>query len=94
MSNTTEIRRGMCPGCPWNVGDPSTEMAYNLGCLPSIEEATEACSENGQAWACHSEPDLVCCGFASRNPDSVDLPLRIVPGIHHSIDWSKTRRPR
>lgn len=32
----TGIHKGMCCGCPYNVGDEITENAYNWGCLPGI----------------------------------------------------------
>jgi len=77
----TEIRKGMCPGCPWNYGDEATEIAYNLGCLPSIGEATASCKESGKAWACHSEPDKLCCGYAAQEKDDIGKPL-YRDGIH------------
>lgn len=77
-----EIRKGMCSGCPWNYGDPSTEMAYNLGCLPSIAEATQSAKSEGKAWACHSEPEKVCCGFAGQEKNMVDKPLYVEEGTH------------
>jgi hypothetical protein len=58
-----------------------------MGCLPSIGEATKACSESGQAWACHSEPTKVCCGFASENRDKIELPLRLERGVHLPMEW-------
>lgn len=74
----TEVHKGYCEGCPFNVGDPATEQAYNLGCLPSIGEVTELCEHNQTAWACHSEPNKVCCGHAGRR----NLPLQHVDGVH------------
>jgi hypothetical protein len=79
------VRKGMCPGCPWNIGDPSTEMAYNLGCLPGIGEATQAAKDAGKAWACHSEPDEVCCGYAGQEKTDIGLPLLHVAGIHSQV---------
>ena len=79
------IRKGMCPGCPWNYGDPSTEMAYNLGCLPSIHEATKWSKEQDKSWACHSEPDKVCCGFAAQEKD-FPKNLLIIRGIHCALE--------
>jgi len=61
------IRRGMCYGCPWDYGSEGTETAYNLGCLPSIAEATQLSKAAGKAWACHEDPDLMCCGYAAQN---------------------------
>ena len=78
------IRKGMCPGCPWNYGDPATEAAYNLGCLPSIAAATQAAKEEGKAWACHSEPDKVCCGYAAQEHEDHTIPLLLLPGVHVS----------
>ena len=72
------VRKGHCPGCPFDVGQPATEAAHNLGCLPSIPEIAELCGESGTAWACHSEPDKVCCGHAARR----NMPLKRVAGIH------------
>jgi len=80
MSN--EVRKGMCPGCPWNYGDEATETAYNLGCLPHISEATRAAEAAGGAWACHSEPNKVCCGYAAQEKGRINLPLYTEPGVH------------
>lgn len=74
----TEVRKGYCNGCPFNVGHPATEMAYNLGCLPSTGEIAALCERNNTAWACHSEPGKVCCGDAARR----DKPLQHVDGVH------------
>ena len=73
--HSAPIRKGMCFGCPWNLGDESTEMAYNLGCLPSIGEATQMSKEAGKAWACHSEPEKMCCGYAAQEKGDINLPL-------------------
>jgi hypothetical protein len=75
-----EVRKGYCEGCPFDIGRPATEMAYNLGCLPSTGEVAELCSRNGTAWACHSEPEKVCCGHASRR----NMPLQHMEGVHAS----------
>lgn len=34
------------------------------------------------AWACHSEPDKVCCGWASENKNKLDRKLLTVEGVH------------
>lgn len=73
-----EVHKRYCVGCPFNVGDPMTEMGYNLGCLPGTAEINSLCNRLGSAWACHSEPDKVCCGHAERR----DLPLQHMAGIH------------
>lgn len=74
----TIIRKGYCEGCPFDEGKPATVMAYNLGCLPPPCEIEAMCEKNGTAWACHSEPDKVCCGSASR----AGRPLEVVAGVH------------
>lgn len=74
------IRKGHCDGCPFDYGQPATEMAYNLGCLPSAGEVVEMCRANGTAWACHTEPDKVCCGHAVHH----GKPLQHVEGVHYS----------
>lgn len=76
------VRKGYCAGCPWDYGHPATEMAYNLGCLPSIAEATKHAGDG--AWPCHSEPGKVCCGFAASNPDKINAELRPMGGVHAS----------
>jgi hypothetical protein len=73
-----EVRRGYCDGCPYNFGHPATEMAYNLGCLPTTGEIEALCAELNTAWACHSEPRKVCCGHAKRRA----LPLQHMRGVH------------
>jgi len=80
----SQIRKGYCDGCPFNYGNPATEMAYNLGCLPSTHEVMRDSEAAGKAWACHSEPEKVCCGFAATAPDKVTLPLLHVDGVHAS----------
>jgi hypothetical protein len=76
----TAIRKGYCEGCPFDFGKPATETAYNLGCLPGTGEVNAMCAENGTAWACHNEPDKVCCGHAARR----ELPLQRVAGVPYS----------
>lgn len=74
----TEIRKGYCPGCPFDYGKEATETAYNLGCLPSIGEIREHCGET-HSWPCHSDSSLVCSGDAVNR----DKPLKIMEGIHN-----------
>ncbi len=74
----SEVRKGYCEGCPFDFGKPATEIAYNLGCLPSTGEIEALCEPAGTAWACHSEPNKVCCGHATRR----SLPLQHVAGVH------------
>jgi hypothetical protein len=69
------IRKGMCYGCPWDHGSEGTETAYNLGCLPSTQEASVLCRDAGKAWACHDEPEKMCCGYAAENRQDHDKPL-------------------
>lgn len=76
----TDVRKGYCGGCPFDLGKPATEMAYNLGCLPGIGEIAGICEPNNTAWACHSEPDKVCCGHAARR----HMPLQHMEGVHTS----------
>jgi hypothetical protein len=76
------VMKAHCWGCPFDIGQEGTEMAYNLGCLPSTAEVATACRDAGQAWACHSTPKAVCCGYAEMFPDRVNLPLRIEEGVH------------
>ncbi len=73
-----KVRKGYCVGCPFNFGHPATETAYNLGCLPSVGEVNALCADNGTAWACHSDPNRVCCGHAERR----ELPLQHLDGVH------------
>ena len=74
------VRKGYCDGCPFDYGNIHTENAYNWGCLPSEYEANTLCETNETAWACHSEPDKVCCGHAARR----SLPLQHMEGVHGS----------
>jgi hypothetical protein len=76
----TEVRKGYCDGCPFDFGKPATEAAYNLGCLPSVWEVDVLCLMKHTAWACHSEPNKVCCGHAGRR----SLPLQHMEGVHAS----------
>lgn len=71
----SDIRRGMCFGCPWDIDSEATEMAYNYGCLPSIGEATELAHADGMAWACHEEPNKMCCGYAADNKANIGRDL-------------------
>jgi len=77
-----QIRKGMCPGCPFDYGKPLTEEAYNLGCLPTIGEVSRDCLQNGTAWACHDDPGKVCCGYAAQNKGRIGLPLEVQDGVH------------
>lgn len=72
------VRKGYCYGCPFDVGKEATEYAFNLGCLPGIGEVRDLCAKNGTSWACHSEPEKVCCGDAARR----DKPLQYMEGVH------------
>lgn len=76
MRNT--VRKGYCEGCPFDHGAFMTEYAFNLGCLPSVREVRDLCEANGTAWACHSEPEKVCCGDARNR----DRPLQYMEGVH------------
>ncbi|QIG75534.1 hypothetical protein EVC18_092 [Rhizobium phage RHph_Y2_4] len=78
----TPIMKRSCRGCPFDVGAPETEMAYNLGCLPHTGEISSKCRDNGTAWACHSAPGAVCAGYAEQFPDRVTLPLQHEDGVH------------
>ena len=75
------VRKGHCDGCPWNYGNEATEMAYNLGCLPSTGEARAFCGPD-HSWPCHSEPDKVCCGDAENR----DKPLKHMKGVHTRVE--------
>lgn len=76
------IMKRMCAGCPFNIGDESTEMAYNLGCLPSVPEVRQLCDGRGTAWACHSSSRAVCAGFAEMFPQAIGRPLQHMEGVH------------
>lgn len=71
------IRKGMCEGCPWDFGKEATDTAYNLGCLPSIGEATQMAKESNKAWACHSDSNLMCCGYAAQEKEDHNKELLI-----------------
>lgn len=73
------VHKGYCSGCPFNYGHPDTEYAYNLGCLPGTGFVNELCEGFDTAWACHSEPSMVCCGHAHRR----DKPLQHMEGVHN-----------
>jgi len=73
--STPLIRKGMCYGCPWDYGSEATENAYNWGCLPSVAEATQLSKAEGKAWACHEEPNKLCCGYAADNKADIGKPL-------------------
>lgn len=76
------VMKSCCSGCPFDLGQEDTENAYNWGCLPSIAEVATVCRANDQAWACHSAPKAVCCGYAEEFPERVTLPLRVEAGVH------------
>lgn len=82
MAERAPVMKKMCPGCPFNVGDESTEVAYNLGCLPSVPEVTNLCHGNGTAWACHASAAAVCAGFAEACPNDIGQPLQHMEGVH------------
>jgi hypothetical protein len=85
-----EIHKGHCSGCPYDFGQSATEMAYNLGCLPSVGELETQCSAEDKAWACHDRPEQVCCGFAASRKNSIGKDLLTVPGIHMPLVLSDT----
>jgi hypothetical protein len=74
----SKVHKGYCSGCPFDFGKEATETAYNLGCLPSVWEVDVLCLMKRTAWACHSEPDKVCCGHAERR----NLPLQYMDSVH------------
>lgn len=76
-----KIRRGYCRGCPYDYGQPATELAYNLGCLPTPGEIRDKVGPS-LAWACHDEPDKVCCGYATTDHNATTKPLYIEAGVH------------
>lgn len=78
----TAVMKKCCGGCPFDYGQPATEMAYNLGCLPSTYEVAQQCEANGTAWACHSAPRAVCAGYAEEFQDRIALPLQHEDGVH------------
>jgi hypothetical protein len=78
----TEIRKGYCPGCPYDFGAPATEMAFNLGCLPGVGEIKAHVGDG--AWPCHASPHKVCCGFAADCPSQINGTLRPMDGVHSS----------
>lgn len=85
-----EIRQGMCSGCPWNIGEEWTERAFNLGCLPSTGEAIALARREGKAWACHSEPDKICCGYAAYVDPNRNVELY---RDEHHVDVNETPTP-
>ena len=82
---SAKIRKGHCSGCPYDYGQQATEMAYNLGCLPSVGELEAQCSAENKAWACHDAPEQVCCGFAASRKADIGKVLLNVPGIHSPL---------
>lgn len=72
------VRKGYCEACPFDHGKHWTEYACNLCCLPGVSEIRVLCEANGTAWACHSEPDKVCCGDAAGR----ERPLQYMEGVH------------
>ena len=47
--SAAKLHKGYCSGCPFNYGDPATETAWNLGCLPGSHEVLADCKAEGQA---------------------------------------------
>jgi hypothetical protein len=81
-----------CTACPFNIGHPECDAAYNLGCLPTPHEVIELKKTTGNNWACHSKPDQVCAGMV-RWAKSQDLKLDfksgellVQAGVHCSND--------
>ena len=79
---TTAVMKTMCPGCPFDWGKPMTEEAFNLGCLPGQAEIMELCERTHTVWACHSAPDLICCGFADVGEVAPEAGLCHLEGVH------------
>lgn len=53
----------MCASCPFNIGNPACDEAFNLGCLPSGYEVREMYEKQGKVWMCHSNESKVCEGL-------------------------------
>lgn len=72
----------LCESCPWNCTS-SSEMAQNLGCLPTPKEMVKLNSE-GKALSCHDDESIVCkglrCGLKK-------LGEEVAPEIKKYTDW-------
>ena len=84
-----------CTACPFNIGHPDCDDAYNLGCLPSVGEVIDLKISTGKNWACHSKTNQICAGlvgFVKENKLELDLKtgdLLIQEGVHFTTAPSK-----
>lgn len=56
----------MCSGCPFNYGNPTSEVAQNLGCLPTPWEIMDIKRNSNKNWSCHEDETKLCPGFIER----------------------------
>lgn len=68
MSDNEKIERsscgsGGCVTCPFSCNEHA-EQAQNYGCLPSPFQIIEMKRKSGHNWACHSNENVLCGGFA------------------------------
>jgi len=52
-----------CKHCPFAFTNASEEV-QNYGCLPSPYEIIQMKRNTGHNWACHSNENSICMGFA------------------------------
>jgi hypothetical protein len=55
------IHKGYCVGCPFDIGEQASEMAYNLWRLLGTGEMAELCDRNTTRDP--GEPGKLCCGY-------------------------------
>lgn len=53
-----------CLGCPFNETEES-QMAYNLGCLPTPSEIIRIKQDYNFNWECHEGTGKICAGFVA-----------------------------
>lgn len=54
---------GGCITCPFSINGEA-EQAQNYGCLPDSFEIIKMNKKYGVNWACHSDNQTICGGFA------------------------------
>ena len=78
---------GRCPACPFDISEYS-EMAQNLGCLPSPESIRALMSKNHSNWSCHEDNDKLCAGYVAYCKDN-NLMYKNLP-LFKSVTYLET----
>ena len=69
MNNWLNYHNHECLSCPFNLTEES-EMAYNLGCLPTPQDLLTIKRDSDDNWECHEGTGKICAGFVAACRDT------------------------